>query len=188
MVSTESGAITDRTRNELWGLLFDLERNHRYYERLHARFTTRHIWLRSATLLLLASGSGLLVIAALPLPAYVSIFVAVFPVVAGVILVVLTVWDFVAGYPRKAATIQGICMHLSYLRTEAHQLWLHVDDSRPRYSEANVREQVGNMTQKWMELEHIARANDINVDHCLNRETSREARQVLTERYNIAAT
>ena len=123
-------------------------------------------------------------IAAFPLPSYISVF----PTVAGVILVVLTVWDFLAGYPRKAAIIQGICMHLSYLRTEAHQLWLHINDPQPRYSESYVREQIGDMSQKWMELEHIARANDINVDHCLNRKTSREARQVLTERYDIAAT
>jgi len=188
MVRAESAERDTRTRNELWGLLFDLERTHRYYERLYSRFTTLYVWLRVIILLFLASGSAVLVIATLPLPASVSVVVMFFPAGAGVVLVGLTVWDFVAGYPRKAAIIQGICMHLSYLRTEAHQLWLHIDDPEPRYSESEVREQIYDMSQKWMELEHIARANDINVDHCLNMKTSMEARQVLTERYHVATT
>ena len=97
--------IQDRTRKELWGLLFDVDRNCRYYEVIHARSTRYFFVLRILTLALLTGGVVSL-LTLIPLPfSWDNIVVSS---AFGAALAVLTVIDFATYLQRKAAIALSI--------------------------------------------------------------------------------
>ena len=83
--------VTEQTRNAVWQELLDVARLVRYYEALSDRHRRNHIIVRF--LLLVAAASG---IAALldQLPAIAQL-------IAGGLIAVLVVWDFVSDYAKK---------------------------------------------------------------------------------------
>lgn len=175
--------IEDRTRNELWGLFFDLERNCRYYEVIHARSTRWFVLLRILALVLLAGG-------------VVSIWnllpfrwdAAIVSSILAVALAALTAVDFATNFPRKAAIALSIKISLAHLRADVERLWNAVDDRREGLTEEELRNRLREFSLQWQELEGIAGSNDILTDDKLNRKTSQVARIILEERYKFETT
>ena len=85
-------SITDRTRNDVWRTLCDLEWNGRYYDALADQYQFRYLALRFGILGSVPVEGAILYFAV----SYPWLFIAA--LVVGVVLGVLTVWDAVSNY------------------------------------------------------------------------------------------
>ena len=103
---------TEQTRNAVWQELLDVARLVRYYEVLSDRHRRNHSIVRF--LLLAAAASG---IAALldVLPASVQL-------IAGGLVALLVVWDFIADYAKKATVLHALSLECSALEIEWREL------------------------------------------------------------------
>ena len=104
--------VSDRTRNEVWTGLLNVERTCRYYEQVHARATWWTITLRVLILLAVAGGvTAILDLLPLPGSAVQWMKAALAFAITG-----LTIGDVVANFPKKAAIAQVIYTQCAKLR------------------------------------------------------------------------
>lgn len=167
--------VSDRTRQEVWQELLDIDRTCRYYEAVQSSATRYRFGIRIATLLLIA-GSIAAILDLLPW------FNSIVAAIVAVVVTGLTVWDAVADYSKKAAIAQTIHFQCSKLRVEIRDLWLSVDDET--VDEAEMRQQVRNLALRSKESENWAGFVDITTDQRLNKKTTKAAYDAVTDRYN----
>ena len=166
--------VSDRTRQEVWQELLDIDRTCRYYEAVHSSATQWHFFIRIATLLLIA-GSITAILDLLPW------FNSIITAIVAVLVTGLTVWDAVSGYPKKAAIAQAIHFQCSKLRVELRDLWLSVDDET--VDEAEIRQQVRYLARTSKETENWAGFVDIDTNQKLNKKTTKAAYDTIADRY-----
>ena len=97
----------------------------RYYESLADRHRRKHFWIR--LVLLAAAASGI--------AALLDLFPEVVQIVAGGLVALCVVWDFVSDYAKKAAILHAISIECSALEVEWQDLWgdlENIDDTEAR--------------------------------------------------------
>ena len=166
--------ISDRTRQEVWNELLDIDRMCRYYEEVHSKAARWHLIVRLAVLVAVAGGIGA-ILGLIPGPT------AVYQVILATAIAILTVWEVVSNYAKRAATAHAIHVHSSILRVQLRELWLSVDDDSAE--ETNVRQRVRELAYMSGEVENWAGASDITLDEKLNERTSKDAYTVVRNRY-----
>ena len=169
--------ISDRTRQELWSELLDISRMCRYYEALQSRYTRWHVGLRFTTLVAIAVGIGG-VLELLPGPAGFISGVTAF----GIAL--LTIWESVANYSKKAAVAHAIHFRCSQLEVDIRELWMSVDDDLPLEGENEIRRDLRHLARMAKEVENWAGFSDIHTDYKLNEKTTRDAYDVAVKRHS----
>ena len=166
--------LSDRTRQEIWNELLDVDRACRYYEAVYARATKWHLIIRVAVLVALAGGIAA-ILDFLPGPT------AVYQVVLAALIAALTVWEAVANYAKKAAVSHAIYIQFTKLRVQLRDLWLLVDDEV--VDEADVRRRVRELALMSGETENWAGASDITPNAKLNERTQKDAFNIVSDRY-----
>ena len=166
--------ISDRTRLEVWNGLLDIDRVCRYYEVVHAKAARWHLYIRLAVLVSVAGGVAA-ILEFLPGPT------GVYQVILVTSIAVLTIWEIVSNYAKKAAVAHAIYIQSSMLRVQLRELWLSVDDDS--VDEADVRRRVRELALISGEVENWAGASDITPDEKLNKRTQNDAYAVVNDRY-----
>ena len=168
--------LLDSTRQEVWNEIRNVERNCRYYEIMHSRFTQRFFAIRLITLILIASGlSAMLDI--LPWANDIVKAIVIFGATG------LTIWDAVSNYSKRASIAHVIHLHFARLRTEWRELWLSVDDEST--DETAARHQIRDLFQRAVEVESWAGFSEMTVDKKLNIKTGLEADAIVKSRYYV---
>ena len=165
--------VTEQTRNAVWQELLDVARLVRYYEALSDRHRRNHIIVRF--LLLVAAASG---IAALldQLPAIAQL-------IAGGLIAVLVVWDFVSDYAKKAAVLHVISLECSALEVEWRELWADINDNESNTTDAEARGKNRKLALRISEVTGWAGHADIREDRKLNEKCEETAYRVVADWY-----
>ena len=171
--------ISPTARNELWQNLLDINRMCRYYESLHSINTRKHFVVRVATLVLITGG----ITAVLDVIPNVDGFVT--KTLVALPAVVLTIWDALANYSKKAAVAHASMVQSAKLRAELQDIWLEAEDDD--VDEAGIRRRARELSFTIAEIEGWAGANDLQVDQKLNERTAKDAYKVVAERYGAKA-
>ena len=166
--------VSDQTRGAVWGALYDLERNARYYAAMADRHKFRHRVLRFAILAGALSEAGILYAATV----HGWLFYA--GAAGGLLLAALTIWDAVSDYAEHAAVLRITALVCDDLKQEAEALWRSVEDYRvsPRDAEGALASIIARWSAATQRVQ--TRTNDQ-----LNRQTSLDARQYMTDRYAV---
>ena len=170
--------ISDRTRNEVWTGLLNINRTCRYYEKVHSRATRWTIWVRVGILVLVAGGVTA-ILDLLPLGDSGNLWAK-----AAIVLFLtsLTIWDVVANFQKRATIAQVIYTQCSKLRIEWRELWLSVDDASA--DEEQVRRQMALLERDRVESESWAGYSDVMPDKKLNEKAAQEAYDITEKQYN----
>ena len=158
--------VSDRTRNEVWQHVYDVERLCRYYEAMRDKMH-RNIVIAQVVAALAAVGAIIMV--PMSAVAMIGCFVAVF-----------VAFSMSVGYAGKSASARITYEQLTGLRIDIRNLWLLVDDESS--DEADIRLIVDELARK---VEETTLRADLSVDKRLNKRTSAEAKQILEGRYDI---
>ena len=163
--------VSDQTRNTIWQGLLDMARLVRYYESLADRHRRKHFWIR--VVLLAAAASGI--------AALLDLFPEVVQIVAGGLVALCVVWDFVSDYAKKAAILHAISIECSALEVEWQDLWgdlENIDDTEAR--QRNTR-----LSRRLNEVTGWAGHTDIQEDPKLNEKCEAAAYRVMQDQYGV---
>lgn len=163
--------VSEQTRNDVWQELLDVARLVRYYEALADRHRRIHMIVRF--LLLAAAVSGI--------AALLDLLPAAAQLVAGGLLALLVVWDFVSNYAKKAAVLHAISLDCSLLDVEWRELWADVNNGH--VSDAEARDKNYRLARRISEVTGWAGQADIGEDPRLNEECAKVAYKVMADRY-----
>ena len=143
----------------------------RYYESLSDRYRRSHSIVR---FLLLAAAAG-------GIAALLDVLPAIAQLVAGALVALLVVWDFVADYARKAAVLHAVSLECSALEIEWRELWAAVNECD--LDDAEARREKQRLERR--ELEATGRAGHANIreDQELNEKCEKIAYRVMEDRY-----
>ena len=169
--------VSDRTRQELWNQLLDIDRMCRYYEAQHNRATRLYVGIRLVTLIAIAGAVGS-ILDLIPGPT------TVYQVLLAIGVALVTIWEAVFNYGKKSAVAQAIYVQAARIRIELRSLWLAVNDESDESSDdRDVRKKVRTLAGLAQEIENWAGANDFATDSNLNKQTTKEAFNVVSDRY-----
>ena len=166
--------VSERTRNELWNHVYDIERLCRYYEAIRDK-RNRDVVIAQAFVLVIAAGVLIHAMSSIPMP-WLGLALCLDFTAITVLL------GNVRGSARESASARIVYEQLTMLRIDLHNLWLLVDDESA--DEADIRLIMDELARK---VEVTTLQADLRVDKKLNKRTSAEAKQVLEGRYNIGA-
>lgn len=165
--------ISDQMRQAVWQNLLDVARHVRYYEVLSDRYRFKHSLIQF--LLLASAFSGIAALLEL-LPEIVQL-------VAGGLIAFLVAWDFIAGYPRKAAVLHTINYECHALEIEWSELWSAINSTD--ISDSEARELNRQLEEKSLSVTGWAGQADIRVDQKLNEKCAEVAYKVIAEQYAV---
>ena len=167
-------SITDRTRNDVWRTLCDLEWNGRYYDALADQYQFRYLALRFGILGSVPVEGAILYFAV----SYPWLFIAA--LVVGVVLGVLTVWDAVSNYAEKAAIIRLTAFACDDLKRDSETLWRQVETTRITNDEAEAAHE--SITERWARATQRVQSG---THHRLNVKAYQDANQDIRNRYAV---
>ena len=165
--------VSEQIRQAVWQDLLDVARLIRYYETLSSRYQFRHSIIQF--LLLASAFSGIAALLEL-LPEIVQL-------VAVGLIAFLVAWDFVAGYPRKAAVLHTINYECHALEIEWSELWSAINSSE--ISDIEAREKNKRLKEKILSVTGWANQADIRIDQKLNEKCAKVAYTVIAEQYAV---
>ena len=167
--------VSDAVRNEVWGLLCDLERNVRYYGTLADRYRLRYRGIRYFLLLgVLAAGFIFYLLSGSPLAALVAGGLLAF------LLGFLTVFDAVTNYAEVAAELRLASERCKELGVIAARLWRDVETGR--VSDADAEERLLGIVDQWFSA---ARMVSLEVHEHENERAAIAAHRVVADRYAL---
>lgn len=143
----------------------------RYYESLSDRYRRNHSTVR---FLLLAAAAG-------GIAALLDVLPAIAQLVAGGLVALLVVWDFVADYARKAAVLHAVSLECSALEIEWRELWAAVNERDLDDAEARRKNQ--RLARRALEATGRAGHANIREDRKLNEKCEKIAYRVMADRY-----
>ena len=162
---------SSETRSDVWQELLDAARLVRYYEALSDRHRIKHSIVR---FLLLASAVG-------GIGALLDLLPDKAQLIAGALVALLVIWDFMADYAKKAAILHTISKECSDLEIKWQALWREVN--RAESDDGEIRFQIEQLARRAREVTGRAGDADIRVDHKLNQKCAESAYKVTAERY-----
>ncbi len=143
----------------------------RYYESLSDRYRRNHSIVR---FLLLAAAAG-------GIAALLDVLPGIAQLVAGGLVALLVVWDFVADYARKAAVLHAVSLECSALEIEWRELWAAVDERDLDDAEARRKNQ--RLARRALEATGRAGHANIREDRKLNEKCEKIAYRIMADRY-----
>ena len=143
----------------------------RYYELLSDRYRRNHSIVR---FLLLAAAAG-------GIAALLDVLPAIAQLVAGGLVALLVVWDFVADYARKAAVLHAVSLECSALEIEWRELWAAVNERDLDDAEARRKNQ--RLARRALEATGRVGHANIREDRKLNEKCEKIAYRVMADRY-----
>ena len=165
-------------QNEVWQHLFSAEKNCRYYETLYSRMLRRYVVVRFLTLTAIIGG-----VFAIP---DVGVWGTYSNVAKGGIVALaalLTIWDAVTNYSKKAVIAQMVYFHYTTVRSEWRDLWLTVGQEAEDIDYNDIRMQITKLARRSNEIEIWAGLSDVAIDSKLNEKMGLDAKTVLEWRY-----
>lgn len=171
MVTAEVLEVTEQTRAAVWLLLYDLERNVRYYtakadhlQRLSYR--TRFVLL-----------SSVLIEALLAYPASTYSLGWIALVAVGIFITCLAIWDALSNHARDAAVLKFVALVCDEAKTDTESLWRNIESYRINTDEAE--EWYRSIVDRWGRItDKVMLPNDDRV----NQECTKAADQVMRSR------
>lgn len=143
----------------------------RYYEALSDQHRFKHLVVRF--LLLAAAASGI--------AALLDLLPEVAQLIAGGLVALLIVWDFILDYAKKAAVLHAVSLQCSALETEWRELWACVNDADA--NDAEARRKNRQLAQRISEVTGWAGHADIRENRKLNEKCEEAAYKVMADRY-----
>ena len=169
--------VSDATRREVWGLLYDLERNVRYYRNLSDRY---RVWYRFIRYFLPIG----VVLQGLVLYLFAMLQPAAGWIVGGILALMLTsfltVFDSVANYAEASAELRLAAISCDELGTLASRLWLDIESYS--VSEYDAKERMIRIMNQWASVTQRVTVEDRNRD---NVQAANEAAKVISARYKL---
>ena len=168
--------VSNVTRREVWGLLYDLERNVRYYRNLSDRY---RIWYRCIRYFLLIG----VVLQGLVLYLFAMLQPTAGWIAGGILalmLTSLTVFDSVANYAEASAELRLAAISCDELGTLASRLWLDIESYS--VSEHDAKERLIRIMNQWASVIQRVTVEDHNRD---NVQAANEAAEVISARYKL---
>ena len=162
---------SNETRNEVWQELLDAARLVRYYEALSDRHRFKHSIVR---FLLLASAVG-------GIGALLDLLPDNAQLIAGALVALLVVWDFMADYTKKAAILHTVSKECSDLEIKWRALWRDVN--REDADDVEIRNQIEQLARRALAVTGRAGDADIREDQKLNEKCAESAYEVTADRY-----
>ena len=101
--------------------------------------------------------------------------------IAGGLVALLVVWDFIADYAKKAAVLHAISLECSALEIEWRELWADVNERDLDDSEARRKNQ--RLARRALEVTGRAGHADIRENRKLNEKCEKVAYRVVEDRY-----
>ena len=166
--------VTDQTRSAVWRLLFDLERNFRYYTVKADQLQRQSNWLRFG-LLVGALSEGLLVYPLLQISWGWILILCI-----GILLGILAVSDALFGQSRDSTILKFTALVCDNLKTEAERLWRDLESGRINTEEAEIR--YNSIIRQW------EKATDkvlLATDNRLNEKCQKDAQQIMNNRREL---
>ena len=169
--SSVNAMVSDQTRNAVWQEILDVARLVRYYEALADRHRFRHSMIR---FLLLAAAAG-------GIAALLELLPPVAQLVAGGLVALLVVWDFISNYAKKAAVLHAISLECSYLENEWRELWLDINNGTT--DEDDARNRNNRLARRIADVTGWAGHADIRENRKLNEKCEEAAYRVVVDQY-----
>ena len=167
--------VNGHLRNEVWQELLDATMASRYYTALLSRHQRNRYLVRGLLLgSLIASVSTALVPLHWTIPALLTAIVAL-----------VTGWDLLNDYAKKAAVLQIVCQGRGKLVHDWCQLFGFVETPEAS-SDVEAQEGLDELREKGREIESLASQADISKDDRLNERCEKDAFGVVREWYENA--
>ena len=154
--------VTEQTRNSVWREFTDQERLVRYYEALSEKYLKWHFWTRFVLSLAAIGGIGALLT---KLPDIVQ-------QIAGVLVILVIVWDLVQAPARKAAILHTISIECSRAQIEFKELWAEID-TNAEASEDEIRSKLSRLERRVLEVTSWAGHAGVQAHPKLNEQAER---------------
>ena len=171
--------ISDVARAEVWQSILEANRMCRYYEVIHSRNVHLFFVTRFLTLALISGGAAAL----LDVVPYTEGIVPKAIIVT--LAIMLTIWDAIANYQKKAAIAYVVKMHSARVRARLQCIWIDVENNR--ISESELQPKIRDISLELSEIEGMAGAGDLPVNHRINKKTTRDAYEFAKSRYGVRA-
>ena len=166
-------SVTEETRALIWNDLVDAARLGRYYQSMAKGYRRKQYFIHGALLLSATAG-----------------FATLFEFVpdwaqplSAVLIAVFVVWEAVAKYPGKVATLESVASECGSLETEGHDLWASASEYRIKQDRAMESHRY--LSRRLDEVTGWPGKLDITDDEKLNAECSKQSYEVLRDRYGI---
>ncbi len=170
MAETE---VSGAARNDVWGLMLDLERHTRYYGRLADRCLRRYRTIRLFLLL-----GVLCELAVVYFFSGNALLLWTLGGTGALALGSVTMFDAATNYAETAAALRTASTLCDDLKTEGEQLWR--DTQSHRISDDNAEERYDSIMDRWS---RVTRGLTLAVHDRENARAVREAREVVSNRY-----
>ena len=166
--------VTEQTRSAVWMLLWDLERNVRYYIAKADQLQRLSYRIRFGLLV------GVLIEALLAYPLSQFNLGWVLILAVGIVLAVLAIWDALSNHARDSGILKFTSLACDELKTEADELWRNIESYRIGTEEVETRYQ--SIIRRWEKAtDKVLLATDEN----LNERCQVDANRVMESRYAI---
>ena len=166
--------VSDATRNDTWEMLLDLERQVRYYLRLADRYTLWHRGLRFLLLVgILLEGMAVYFLAAKDPELLWGVAGAGAALLGGG-----TIFDAMAGYAEKAASLRAVHLMCDDLKIEAERLWSDIEAGRVQ--DVQAAERYSAIVDRWSKA---TRMTTVELHENDNVKAAREAAEIMGARY-----
>ena len=166
--------VSDATRNDTWEMLLDLERQVRYYLRLADRYTLWHRSLRSLLLVgILLEGMAVYFLAAKDPELLWGVAGA-----GAALLGAGAIFDAMAGYAEKAASLRAVHLMCDDLKIEAERLWS--DTEAGRVQDVQAAERYSAIVDRWS---RATRMTTVELHQNDNVKAAQEAAEIIGARY-----
>ena len=167
--------ITQQTRQDIWDERLDVARLVRYYEKLSDK--QRHYYFVIRGMLVLSAFSG----AAALLKFFPENIQEEIAIVAGFVIALVTAWDILTNYARKAAVSHAIGKECSFLEIEWKDLW--ADANNHLLEDPVARKKNRRLARRITEVTAWAGYVNIREDRKLNEKCENEVHRIMGEKY-----
>ena len=167
--------MTEQTRIDIWNEMLDVVRLVRYYEALSDKQRLYYFVIRGILVVSALSGAAAL------LKFFPEDIQEEIAIVAGFVIALVTAWDILANYARKAAVLHAISKECSLLEIEWKDLW--ADANNHLLEDSVVRKKNRRLAKKITKVTAWAGDADIREDRILNEKCESVAYKIMRETY-----